>query len=305
MISIAQVEALRANVLAQFDALLASARPRPSLGIYCDHINTSGVAPYTAMMGRAPDRYLIFTGNRDWSDYLGSIPWLAGVWKAVPQPLVWSVPMFAIGGNLADAAAGKYDTYWTKAAQAIIAARGNEETIAVRLAWEFNGTWYAWKAGGQEAVFAAAFARMAGKFRAVSSKFLIHWCPSLARGDEPGYANVDLCWPGDAHVDVVALDAYYFKQWDSADPVAAFAAKRKAKWGLDWLVDFAVAYQMPFGIDEWGVDRDSPAYLDLMAAWMGDTGCAHQFYWNSNGGNFAGRLDQYPAMQAAYRKAFG
>jgi hypothetical protein len=306
--------AAAAGVVASFDVSAAESAERAraaALGIietrpgaYCNHTNTAGIAPWAAFMGYWPDRFLVFTGNQDWPDYTGSVGFIGGVWKDVPQPLLWSVPMFIVGGTLAEAAAGQYESHWTTTAQAIIARRGSEPSIAVRLAWEFNGNWYAYQAAGQEALFVTAFQRMVTAFRAVSPKFVVHWCVNLAGGFEAGYADVNRCWPGDGFVDVVTMDAYYDKAFDSPNPAAAFATKRNARWGLDWLAGFAAAHGKPFGIDEWGINQDLPAYVELFAAWMAEKGCAHQVYWHSANA-FAGKLDLYPMAAWAYRRAFG
>src|SRR6201999_2218254 len=78
--------------------------------------------------------------------------------------------------------------------------------------------------------------------------------------------------------------------------------------GLQWLDNFATAHNKPEAFSEWGVDSDTAGpYIALAAQWFATHNVLYQNYWDSNGGGFAGQIDnsQYPNATKAYLAAFG
>jgi beta-mannanase len=80
----------------------------------------------------------------------------------------------------------------------------------LRLGWEMDGTWFNWNAApgsGREASYAGCFRRIVQVMRQAQPanqwKFVLN--PTVGWYSK---SYLDAIWPGDAYVDVVALDLY-------------------------------------------------------------------------------------------------
>lgn len=108
---------------------------------------------------------------------------------------------------LARIAAGDYDTYIASFARQVRTWGG---TLALRFAHEMNGNWYPWgdNVNGnkpQDAIDAWKHVRKIFTEQGAKSVVWV-WCVNAARpGTQDAYASL---YPGDAQVDVVALDGY-------------------------------------------------------------------------------------------------
>ena len=260
------------------------------------------VLQFEAWLGRDVDYLQIQTGRANWWDYENSISWSAAQLVQLNKPIYWTIPMFANGGKLADAAAGAYTDHWVEAAKTILATRPNDSQIAVRFGEEFNGNWMPWAAKGNEQTFIQAYRGMVDAFRSVSDKFVFDWNVGLGNhGMDPAKA-----YPGDAYVNTISADTYYDTAWDPKDPSAAFDYMIKRDYGLNWLDSFASAHGKPMAFPEWGVMSDNAGpYIAKFAAWMESHNVAYQSYWNSDA-DFAGKLSTgtKPNAGAAYINAF-
>ena len=159
----------------------------------------------------------------------------------------------------------------------------------VRLGWEFNGGWYAWRAGGDPAAFAAYWREVVKTMRAVPGSKGLRFCWNPALGWQQFPA--EKAWPGDDWVDVVGVDAYDDSWLKDTYPFpegagrAEVEARRRAVWnkvllngdhGLKFWRDFAVVHKRPFAVPEWGVDRrsgghgglDNPYFIEQMHAFF-------------------------------------
>ena len=86
-------------------------------------------------------------------------PWASWVRATAGRRLLISVPMLnqASSGKLADGANGAFDGYFATLAQEI-ADTGLGEAI-IRLGWEANGDWFAWKASADPGLWKQYFRR--------------------------------------------------------------------------------------------------------------------------------------------------
>ncbi|RYF11315.1 MAG: hypothetical protein EOO40_03550, partial [Deltaproteobacteria bacterium] len=261
------------------------------------------VLQFEAWLGRDVDYLQIHTGRASWYDYDASVAWAGAQLDQLNKPIYWTIPMFANGGSLAQAAAGDYTDHWVKAAQNILATRSSDSQIVVRFGEEFNGNWMPWAAKGNEQTFIQAYRGMVDAFRSVSDKFVFDWNIGLGnQGMDPAKA-----YPGDAYVDTISADVYYNTAWDPKDPSAAFDYMLTRSYGLNWLDSFASAHGKPMAFPEWGVMSDNAGpYIAKFAAWMESHNVAYQSYWNSDA-DFAGALSTgtKPNAGAAYIDAFG
>ncbi len=258
---------------------------------------------FEAWLGRDVDNVLFYLNDWSWKDFDSSIAWAVDLWKPSGTPVIWSVPIVVSGSTLEEAAAGAFDAHYLKAATAIAESRTDFGPIYVRVGWEFNGSWMPWSAQGHEDAFIAAFRAVVDTFRSVSDGFKFVWDVNLGGTYDPAKA-----YPGDDYVDVIGMDFYSNKQWDPADPLAAFQSKVDQPYGLQWQQDFAQVHGKQTAISEWGVNTDDMgAYVEAAARWFAKHDMVYQNYWASDYANYDGRLQDgsKPNVGEAFRDAFG
>lgn len=227
--------------------------------------------------------------------------------STVPGVLqIFSPPLTISGTSLASVAAGSNDADHTYLATKIAAFQPAGE-IKIRLGWEMNGNFFPWYAVGNETNYINAFRRVVGLYRAVSSRFVFSFCPNQTENDGGGgFRNPETMYPGDAYVDIVAMDAYYDTTYDSTDSQTAFNYKKDAPFGLSWQCDFARKHQKRIAMDEWGITTNGKeTYVSLMAQWFRTQGYEYHNYWDSNDGH-ACQLsnNQYPTTAARFALEF-
>src|ERR1700730_468491 len=257
---------------------------------------------FDAWLGSNVQMVGLATGKASWEDWDGSIGWLANMWQSVDVQTRWTIPMFAVGGNLASAAAGDYNSHYLAAAQTLADTFSNQSQIIVRVGEEFNGDWMPWSAQGAPQDYINAFRDFVNVFRSVSDKFVFEWNTNV--GDVG--MNPETAYPGDKYVDIIGTD-FYYNQWSSSDPTVAWNDMVNQPYGLQWQEDFAAAHGKPTAYSEWGVESNNVAtYVDDVARWFAAHNPLYQIYWNSNA-DFAGDLShgQYPATAASYLNNFG
>lgn len=225
----------------------------------------------------------------DWSQIEGR-SWLLGTWsewvkKQPGRRFVLSLPILPgpwdlrgpktgpRGGNpvsLQEGAKGTYNIHFQHLAENLVNS-GLGDTL-IRVGWEFNGNWYAWRIDTPEKAeaFAGYFRQIVTTMRAVPGgnnlKFI--WNPTIGvfwpKGTSPEKA-----WPGDDFVDYVGLDVYDASWAKDTYPIPKDAsadealARRKRVWdsvlnnesylGLPYWVKFNAKHKKPLVICEWGV----------------------------------------------------
>lgn len=271
------------------------------LGVYLGN-DPAQLGEYSSWSGDTPDNILFYLNDDSWADFDNSINWAAALWKPSNLPVIWSVPLTVTGTSLEQVASGAENAHFLKAAQALAQTTPSADgAIYVRVGWEFNGSWMPWASEGQEAAFVSAFQQVVNSFRSISDKFKFVW--DVNKG---GGVNPEASYPGDAFVDVIGMDVYYDKAWDSLDPLAAFQTHVSTPYGLQWQQDFATAHGKATAISEWGVNTDSAGpYIEKLVAWMSDHNMVYGNYWDVDSGGFDGELHngQNPSAGAAYKAA--
>ncbi|WP_264045162.1 Calx-beta domain-containing protein [Methylobacterium flocculans] len=275
------------------------------LGAYVGN-SAKDVLKFESWLDRPVDFVRAHTGRGSWWDYDSSIGWVGSQLQALNKPINWTIPMFAFGGNLAEAASGAYDDHYVKAAQSILKTRSVDEKIFVRFGEEFNGGWMPWAAKGKEGDFIQTYRNMVDAFRSVSDKFVFEWNVNVGhQGMDPAKA-----YPGDAYVDVIGMDFYLNTAWDPKDPLAAWDYMVKRDYGLQWLESFAAQHGKPTAYAEWGIKADNAApYITKAAEWFQSHNVLYQSYWDDNNEMPSkisdGSNPQNAAEAAAYKAAFG
>jgi hypothetical protein len=129
--------------------------------------------------------------------------------------------------------AGKYDKYidsWAQAAKSF----GNE--LWIRWGHEFNGNWYPWSVSANRKnpkIYAAAFRHVRSRFTragALNVKWI--WCYNAETVPNASWNDPAKAYPGDAYVDMIAIDGYNFgnslshSHWQSFAEVFAAPYKK-------------------------------------------------------------------------------
>ncbi|WP_207553495.1 glycosyl hydrolase, partial [Teichococcus deserti] len=236
----------------------------------------SRVNAIVAWLGK-PDFLQLHGDIRDWPNFISSMrgnvdeseKYTIDDAKKVGVKLQITQPAFPRGGNITDAAAGKYNGYYDDSAKAIDAALGDIAYEPVFRSWvEWNGRWMLWsaytEADGKKV--AAGFRHQVDAFRRYRPKAIIDW--NYNRGEKPPMWG----WPGDEYVDVISWDGYIEAQYvGQEDGAAVFERFRTEGYGLDWLANFARSKGKLMAISETGLksvsDKQGAAYLRAMRAW--------------------------------------
>lgn len=243
----------------------------------------SDLAAFSAWLGVPADYATVFLHHSDWTTFSTGLADLTTEFAGVP--VIWAGVLNVTGTTLAQAAAGDFDSYYTSAAQAILAAApADGSPILVRAGHEFNlPDVYPWElpTSGAHANFITAFRRFVACHRAVSNRFRFVWNPNWTSATTPQY-DVTLAYPGDAYVDVIGTDLYYLSATDNASPTVAFNYARDLEYGLAWQVAFAAAHGKATALCEFGTNWDRPQWIDLIYAWITDNAYAWSGYFDTD-----------------------
>ena len=270
--------------------------------------------------GRAVDVVVTYSDRSSWRTIVN--PWMGSDpahFSDFPGDWVVSQPLFPDSGpekgNLADCAAGAYDTRWKKFGRWLV-ARGRGDSF-VRLGWEFNGTWFAW-AATNTAQWIKCFRNASSSIKAESPAVRIDWTMN-AHGSSTS-AGAFALYPGDAYVDVVGIDSY--DMYPPSPDEDAFDRQCYGEDGLCQAVAFARQHGKLFSVPEWGVvgqhgtragaageaGGDNPVYIAQMyQVFMRNADIlAYEAYFNDNRpGNVHSALanpDLHPRASAVYKQ---
>lgn len=183
----------------------ASAQTPTQLGVFLQGAPGSATTldNYASMVGRKPDIVMVFRNLEGPLLYSNEITNLRARGET---PMVTLEPYAGDGvASFSDIAAGKYDSYFKKEADAV---RGLELTVMLRFAHEMNllsSDWGPGKVGNTAASYVEAWRHIVTIFRqegANNVKWI--WAPNVDYGGRP-FAQF---FPGDEYVDFVALDGY-------------------------------------------------------------------------------------------------
>jgi hypothetical protein len=224
------------------------------------------------------------------------LDWFTGVWNATKYRLSIGVPMIPTTssnvpvGTLAEGATGAYNHYFVTLAKNLIS--GGEGDSFLRLGWEFDGTWYAWKANtlADEENYAEYFRQIVTAMRSVSGEnFQFIWNPDAVAFTTPGY-SVEAAYPGSAYVNAIGLDVYD-QSWITP-MTQSNVWKNTIQPALSAAKDFASTQNIPLAICEWGdiILRsghglgDDPLYTNNMLNWIADpvNHVKYESYFNRN-----------------------
>jgi len=252
--------------------------------------NPRGGAPANAAYAKWLARPAVwaedFTPIERWDGHIEGGDWQLGEWskwkRAVAgRRLILSVPLLPgpwdLSGPKAGKGAGKkvslqagargeYNEHFRELARNLV--RHDLGDSILRLGWEFNGGWYAWRAKEAPEAYAAYWRQIVKTIRSVEGTQRVQFCWNPAQGYQQFPA--DRAWPGDPYVDIVGLDLYdeAWSQntypWPAGAKPEEIEARRRKVWkdvhlngsyGLAFWRDFAAKHGKPFSIPEWGLNN--------------------------------------------------
>lgn len=274
---------------------------------------------WTSGIGHAPTAWLTFlSGDYTWDD--GSFGWVAAcnyyanAGKAETRtanivPIVAWPMGTSVGGNqdyYSGMAAGTYDAAITSGFDQWKAAGYTK--IYVRLGWEWNISGNIWGVtNANYTEFVAAwkhFADLAHAYVGMTIKMV--WNPNVAgnqNGDQIALTNL---YPGDAYVDVIAIDSYGAPV-DSGDPPNQTSTDPAFATILG-LMDMATSHGKTFAMGECGgidqtfitslgnVLQAATVPIEFIGVW--DHADSQDLSWSSGASSSA-------PLIAAYKAAFG
>ncbi|WP_171156117.1 glycoside hydrolase family 26 protein [Streptomyces argyrophylli] len=208
-----------------------------------------------------------------WQDIEGA-PGFLDAWaqwrrEKADRMLVLNVPMQERNEeNLSDAqvrwllrqaAGGAFDHHFKTLAERLVELRVPDTVIV--LGWEMNGITYTHRCGPDPAAWKTYWNRIVATMRSVPrQRFRFDFTPSRGRDAVPWTE----CYPGDATVDIIGMDAY-----DQPSGLS-FDEQVTEPYGLQQHVDFAKAHGKAVSYPEWGLFRngDNPEYMRRMLDWI-------------------------------------
>lgn len=281
----------------------------PMLGVYRGAANERGVHDFETWLGQPVRAAEDFLPADNWSTVEGP-SWMLSTWRDSGRHLILSVPLLTSSSDsLRAGAAGDYDNHFRRLAENLV-ANGLADTT-LRLGWEFNGSWFRWKAKDCPSCFAGYWRHVVVAMRAVrGAAFTFDWNPTRGREDFPA----EDAWPGDDFVDYVGLDVYDQSSTSASDANGRWSDLVDGDHGLRWQHDFAAAHHKATSLPEWGVVAgadggagDDPTYIQHMHDWMVANGVAYDSYFafDAPDGDHDLTDGKFPSSAARFRSLFG
>ncbi|MEW2509088.1 glycosyl hydrolase [Streptomyces sp. NPDC046870] len=253
-----------------------SGRPLADFGAFLDSgpLGVARMAELSHWLGgtelKVAHTYL--PGGR-WQDIEGA-PGFLDAWaqwrrEKADRMLVLNVPMqerneenvsdVQVRWLLRQAADGAFDHHFKTLAERLVALRVPDTVIV--LGWEMNGITYTHRCGPDPAAWKTYWNRIVATMRSVpGQRFRFDFTPSRGRDAVPWTE----CYPGDATVDIIGMDAY-----DQPSGMS-FDEQVTEPYGLQQHVDFAKAHGKAISYPEWGLFRngDNAEYMRRMLDWI-------------------------------------
>lgn len=264
-----------------------------------------------AWLGRRPERHSDFLAQDSWLEMTKASTRGSRCWQAAGLPMSIGVPMLPRQGSvdLASGARGDYDLHFVEVARAFV--RFGLGDAVVRIGWEFNQDWFAWRADRDPVAWVEFWQRIVTAMRSVpGANFRFDWCTAWSRGK----VAPDTVYPGDAFVDIIGMDIYN-TSWNPTTPEQRWRLKRDSSFGLAWQRAFAKERDKPVSFPEWGTGKrpdgrgggDDPYFIERMAEWLSTSDLAYHNYWDYPAPDFNARLSDgsKPLAEAAFLEFFG
>lgn len=280
-------------------------------GVYPEDGTPAGAAAFAAWRGRPLDVVDAWSARATWAQ-IDDPTWLYQRWRGQPYTMAFGVPMIpegVPGVSLQACAAGAYNAHWRDFGQ-VISSYGLGHSI-IRLGWEFNGTWYVWKAT-DPTVWAHCWQQIVTAARATAPN--LQWDWDVNRGVSGGLANPALAYPGNAYVSMIGVDSY--DSWPPATTTVGWQTQLNGPQGLNYWLKFARAHGKLLSVPEWGnvatgagSGGDDPHYVKEMRGFFAANAADIAFECNFQGdqsttGASYGSGTSIAKASAAYKAGF-
>jgi fibronectin type 3 domain-containing protein len=304
----------------------AVASGTPPMGVYKgarggstapSYSDYAGMHQFETWFGYQVPRAIDFMSNSSWSDFDGASAWAANLtsgWPSQRWRATLSVPMLPTDAvsTLAQGAAGDYNSHFTNLAQVLVNA--GEGDAIIRLGWEMNGSWYAWRVlnATDAANYRNYWVQIVTAMRAVpGASFKFDFCPANGYNSYPSSES----YPGDAYVDIIGLDVYN-TSYATTDPAARWNEIVTQSYGMQFWADFANTHGKQLSYPEWATcirtadaagGGDDPLFIQNMFNWITSHNVAYHNYWDYQAPDLHGQLSngQFPNSAAKFKELFG
>ncbi len=276
-------------------------------GAYLPDATPATASAFGVWRGHPLDVVVAWLNQSTWAD-ITDPDWLYKRWRGSPYTMAFSVAMLPTDVprvSISSCANGAYNSYWKRFGR-VIRSYGLGHSI-IRLGWEFNGTWYRWKATDPSA-WAECWRRIVTS--AWSTAPGLRWDWNVNRGVSPGLLDPARAYPGNAYVSMVGIDSYDW--WLPATTAAGWHDQLDGKQGLNYWLGFAEAHGKRLSVPEWGNIRygksaggDDPQYVRDMRAFFRAN--AHHIAFEANFQGYIGSYaigDAMAEAAAAYKADF-
>jgi hypothetical protein len=285
-------------------------------GVYLPNASQTMVGGFGTWRGSPIDVATAWGNRSTWNDIVNP-GFLYQRWAGAPETVAFGVAMLpegVAGVSLQACANGSYNSYWRQFGTNI-ASYGLGKSI-IRLGWEFNGDWYAWKATSP-AAWAGCWRQAVTSARATAPDLKWDW--NVNRGVSAGLADPTLAYPGNAYVTTIGVDSY--DMWPGATTSANWQEQLNGTQGLNYWLSFAKNHGKQLAIPEWGnvttggsAGGDNPAYVNDMLGFFKANAASidyeSTFQSATVGGNYGtngvygGTATPVPNAAAAYKAGF-
>jgi hypothetical protein len=280
-------------------------------GVYAQNGTPAGAAAFAAWRGRPLDVADAWSARATWAQIVDPA-WLYQRWRGQPYTMAFGVPMIpegVPGVSLQACASGAYNGYWREFGR-VISSHGFGRSI-IRLGWEFNGTWYVWKAT-DPTVWASCWRQIVTAARATAPG--LRWDWNVNRGVSGALVDPARAYPGNGYVSMIGVDSY--DSWPAATTRTGWRQQLNGPQGLDYWLKFAKAHGKLLSVPEWGnvatgtgSGGDDTAYVRDMRDFFAANAAEIAFECNFQGdqsttGASYGPGSSVPKASAAYKAGF-
>lgn len=282
------------------DLAAAVTKRTVQLGFFASDADPTRITTYTTAAGESPTLWL---RPRDYTQTL-DVTNMNAVHASGQMPLIAWMPS-AGGGTptvqssytLSSIIAGTYDSYMTTF---LTAVKNLGFPVAIRWAHEMNGNWYPWSEqvnGNSAGQFAQAWQHVHNLAATVGATN-ITWVFAPTT-DYSGSTALSELYPGDAYVDVVAMQGY---NWGTSGPSGL---RTPSQVFTQTVADLqAVAPSKPVWITEMGTVDDpnlsKQAWIGQFFTWLASTTIGAFVWYDDTDSGYDWRVDETTTVSNAF-----
>ncbi len=304
----------------------SGAESKVKLGVFTG-TSVSSTNSFASWLGRKPAYAIDYSTRTTWSE-IANPDWMLGVWKDSGYRMVYGVAMLPTAkgdkSTIAAGAKGKYNKYYKKLAQNLVAY--HQGNAIIRLGWEFNHPGYDWHPSNQKQ-FITYWRKIVKTMRAVpgAENLKFDWNVNNGNQSLPKF-NPTKYYPGPKYVDYIGVDIYDIswphypypkkcgKSCRQSHQAAAWKLVTTQQYGLNFWAKFARSKGKKMSLPEWAAwDRsdhhggaDNPYFISRMHAFIDNpqNHVAYQAYFNFDSPSGKHKVTTLKSAGKRYKKLF-